>query len=136
MLNEGTVCVPVLYARGLTLRCTGNRLYLLLAWLRTKALEEAVPVERHHRAQFLRQRHGSDRISTDGAEQSKARSLYDMTFSAPKSVSVMAIVGGDELGIAPDDAAPGEYGALVVPHERVGNGEARFEQREIWIERG
>jgi conjugative relaxase-like TrwC/TraI family protein len=29
-------------------------------------------------------------------EQSKARSLYDMTFSAPKSVSVMAIVGGDD----------------------------------------
>ena len=33
--------------------------------------------------EFLRQRQGSDRISADGAEQSKARSLYDMTFSAP-----------------------------------------------------
>ena len=50
--------------------------------------------------EFLRQRQGSDRISADGAEQSKARSLYDMTFSAPKSVSVMAIVGGDERLIA------------------------------------
>lgn len=39
--------------------------------------------------EFLRQRQGSDRISADGTEQSKARSLYDMTFSAPKSVSVM-----------------------------------------------
>jgi conjugative relaxase-like TrwC/TraI family protein len=45
--------------------------------------------------EFLRQRHGADRIASNGAEQSKARSLYDMTFSAPKSVSVMAIVGGD-----------------------------------------
>jgi len=54
---------------------------------------------------FLRQRQGSDRISSDGAEQSKARSLYDMTFSAPKSVSVMAIVGGDERLIAAHETA-------------------------------
>ena len=33
-------------------------------------------------------------------EQSKARSLYDMTFSAPKSVSVMAVVAGDERQVA------------------------------------
>jgi conjugative relaxase-like TrwC/TraI family protein len=46
--------------------------------------------------EFLRQRHSADRIASNGAEQSKARSLYDMTFSAPKSVSVMAIVGGYE----------------------------------------
>src|SRR5271169_825137 len=49
---------------------------------------------------FLRQRHSADRIASDGAEQSKARSLYDMTFSAPKSVSVIAIVGGDERLLA------------------------------------
>jgi conjugative relaxase-like TrwC/TraI family protein len=55
--------------------------------------------------EFLRQRQGSDRISADGAEQSKARSLYDMTFSAPKSVSVMAIVGGDERLIAAHETA-------------------------------
>ena len=46
--------------------------------------------------EFLRQRHGADRVASDGSEQSKARSLYDMTFSAPKSVSIMATVGGDE----------------------------------------
>src|SRR5712691_8614232 len=34
--------------------------------------------------EFLRQRHGADRIASNGEEQSKARSLYDMTFSAPK----------------------------------------------------
>jgi conjugative relaxase-like TrwC/TraI family protein len=55
--------------------------------------------------EFLPQRQGSDRISADGAEQSKARSLYDMTFSAPKSVSVMAIVGGDERLIAAHETA-------------------------------
>lgn len=42
-------------------------------------------------SEFLRQRHSADRIASDGAEQSKARSLYDMTVSAPKSVSVMAV---------------------------------------------
>ena len=55
--------------------------------------------------EFLRQRQGSDRVSADGAEQSKARSLYDMTFSAPKSVSVMAIVGGDERLTASHETA-------------------------------
>jgi len=44
--------------------------------------------------EFLRPRHSSDRIATDGSEQSKARSLHDFTFSAPKSVSVQAILGG------------------------------------------
>ena len=29
--------------------------------------------------EFLRQRHSADRIASDGVEQSKARSLYDMT---------------------------------------------------------
>ncbi len=50
--------------------------------------------------EFLRQRHSADRIASNGEEQGKARSLYDMTFSAPKSVSVMAIVGGDERLVA------------------------------------
>jgi primosomal protein N' len=55
--------------------------------------------------EFLRQRHGSDRIASNGEEQSKARSLYDMTFSAPKSVSVMAIAGGDERLVAAHETA-------------------------------
>jgi conjugative relaxase-like TrwC/TraI family protein len=46
--------------------------------------------------EFLRPRHSADRISPDGSEQSKGRSLYDLTFSAPKSVSIQALVGGDE----------------------------------------
>jgi conjugative relaxase-like TrwC/TraI family protein len=55
--------------------------------------------------EFLRQRHGADRIASNGEEQSKARSLYDMTFSAPKSVSVTAIVGGDERLVAAHETA-------------------------------
>jgi hypothetical protein len=49
------------------------------------------------KGEFFRQRHGADRTASNGAEQSKARYLYDMTFSAPKSVSVMAIVGSGEI---------------------------------------
>ena len=45
---------------------------------------------------FLRQRHSADRIGTDGNVQSRGRNLYDFTISAPKSLSVMAKVGGDE----------------------------------------
>ena len=55
--------------------------------------------------EFLRQRHGADRIASNGEEQSKARSLYDMTFSAPKSVSIMATVGGDERLITVHETA-------------------------------
>ena len=46
--------------------------------------------------EFLRPRHSADRVGLDGDVESKARSLYDLTFSAPKSVSVQALVGGDD----------------------------------------
>ena len=55
--------------------------------------------------EFLRPRHSADRISLDGSEQSKGRSLYDLTFSAPKSVSIQALVGGDERLVAAHDQA-------------------------------
>jgi conjugative relaxase-like TrwC/TraI family protein len=55
--------------------------------------------------EFLCQRHSADRIASNGEEQSKARFLYDMTFSAPKSVPVMTIVGGDERLIAAHETA-------------------------------
>ena len=55
--------------------------------------------------EFLRPRHSADRMGEDGAEQSKARSLYDLTFSAPKSVSIQALVGGDERLTAAHDHA-------------------------------
>ena len=45
---------------------------------------------------FLRQRQSADRVGADGTAQSHGRHLYDFTFSAPKSVSIMALVGGDQ----------------------------------------
>jgi conjugative relaxase-like TrwC/TraI family protein len=44
----------------------------------------------------LRQRKSADRKAQDGSLQSKGRNLYDFTFSAPKSVSLMAEFGEDE----------------------------------------
>ena len=55
--------------------------------------------------EFLRPRHSADRTNGDGSEQSKARSLYDLTFSAPKSISVQAMVGGDGRLVAVHDKA-------------------------------
>ena len=55
--------------------------------------------------EFLRPRHSADRIGEDGSEQSKGRSLYDLTFSAPKSVSIQAMVAGDERLVAAHDKA-------------------------------
>src|SRR5215471_14959334 len=47
-------------------------------------------------SEFLRPRHGADRITGDGSIRSRERNLYDFTFSAPKSVSIMAQLTGDE----------------------------------------
>jgi conjugative relaxase-like TrwC/TraI family protein len=55
--------------------------------------------------EFLRPRHSADRMGGDGSEQSKGRSLYDLTFSAPKSVSIQALVGGDERLVEAHDRA-------------------------------
>ena len=45
--------------------------------------------------EFLRPRQSADRISADGTIQSRGRNLYDFTFSAPKSVSIMVELGHD-----------------------------------------
>jgi conjugative relaxase-like TrwC/TraI family protein len=45
---------------------------------------------------YLRPRQSADRTAADGSTQSHGRNLYDFTISAPKSVSVMAGVGGDD----------------------------------------
>src|SRR5215471_8557317 len=55
--------------------------------------------------EFLRPRHGADRIAADGSIRSRERNLYDFTFSAPKSVSIMAQLTGDQrLGDAHERA--------------------------------
>src|SRR5215831_5185055 len=45
--------------------------------------------------EFLRQRRSADHVNADGT-QSQGRNLYDFTFSAPKSVSLLAILGRDD----------------------------------------
>ena len=42
---------------------------------------------------FQRVRQGADRISANGTKLAQGRSLYDFTISAPKSVSIVAILG-------------------------------------------
>src|SRR2546428_4905451 len=61
----------------------------------------------HHpeTGEFLRPRQSADRVGADGTTQLHARSLYDFTISAPKSVSIMAILGGDERLVAAHEKA-------------------------------
>jgi conjugative relaxase-like TrwC/TraI family protein len=46
--------------------------------------------------EFLRPRQSADRYDIDGQRSSQGRHLYDFTFSAPKSVSVLALLGPDD----------------------------------------
>lgn len=45
--------------------------------------------------EFLRARRSADRESADGSTIAEGRNVYDFTFSAPKSVSVLAVLGED-----------------------------------------
>jgi conjugative relaxase-like TrwC/TraI family protein len=61
-----------------------------------------------HADVFLRQRQSADRLNAAGEVESHGRHLYDFTISAPKSISVMAIVGGDERLISAHETAVAE----------------------------
>src|ERR1700733_1827513 len=61
-----------------------------------------------HTGEFLRQRQSADRLAADGTTQSRGRNLYDFTFSAPKSVSILAELGGDDRLIQAHQKAVGE----------------------------
>ena len=65
---------------------------------------------------FLRQRQSVDRIASDGTTQSRGRNLYDFTISAPKSVSVMAILGGDNRLIEAHEKAVAEVLVEIEAH--------------------
>src|SRR5271169_1089967 len=58
--------------------------------------------------EFLRVRHSADRSAADGMKLAQGRSLYDFTISAPKSVSVMAILGEDQRLVDAHQTAVGE----------------------------
>jgi conjugative relaxase-like TrwC/TraI family protein len=64
--------------------------------VRTEDFEKLAQGMEPHSGEFLRPRHSADRIGGDGSTQSRGRDLYDFTFSAPKSVSMMAALGDDE----------------------------------------
>lgn len=55
--------------------------------------------------EFLRVRQSADRLSSDGTRLALGRSLYDFTISAPKSVSVLAILGKDRRLIEAHETA-------------------------------
>jgi len=58
--------------------------------------------------EFLRQRQSADRVATDGTIRSRGRNLYDFTISAPKSVSIIAILGDDRRLIEAHEKAVAE----------------------------
>ena len=58
--------------------------------------------------EFLRVRRSADRMGADGTKVAQGRNLYDFTISAPKSVSVLAIVGGDHRLVDAHRAAVAE----------------------------
>jgi conjugative relaxase-like TrwC/TraI family protein len=58
--------------------------------------------------EFLRVRRSADRKAVDGTNLAQGRSLYDFTISAPKSVSIVAITGGDDRLIEAHRKAVGE----------------------------
>src|SRR3984885_9727650 len=58
-----------------------------------EALRQGLDPETH---EFLRIRRSADRTAADGTTLAQGRSLYDFTISAPKSVSILAIIGGDD----------------------------------------
>src|SRR5213078_4057557 len=73
--------------------------------------------------EFLRQRKSADRVASDGTTWSHGRHLYDFTISAPKSVSVMAALGGDKRLIEAHEKAVG-----VVLQELEAHAAARVRQ--------
>src|SRR5215475_11986294 len=69
--------------------------------------------------EFLRQRKSADRMASDGTTQSHGRTLYDFTISAPKSVSMMAILGEDHRLIGAHERAVSEALQELEAHARV-----------------
>lgn len=66
--------------------------------------------------EFIRQRKSADRTMTDGTIKSHGRNLYDFTISAPKSVSIMATLGGDERLFAAHEKATAEVLKEIESH--------------------
>ena len=74
----------------------GAELLGLAGEVRTEQFEALRQGLHPESCEFLRPRQSADRISADGTTQGRGRNLYDFTMSAPKSVSIMAELAGDE----------------------------------------
>ncbi|HYU53023.1 MAG TPA: MobF family relaxase, partial [Gemmatimonadaceae bacterium] len=79
---------------------------------------------------FLRQRKSADRVASDGTTRSHGRHLYDFTISAPKSVSIMAILGADNRLIDAHENAVAEALQALEAHAatRVRQGRANSDR--------
>jgi conjugative relaxase-like TrwC/TraI family protein len=73
----------------------GSQLFGLEGEVRSKDFESLRQGLDPETGEFLRPRRSADRVGQDGTPQSYGRNLYDFTISAPKSVSIIAILGGD-----------------------------------------
>src|SRR6202789_793370 len=89
-------------------------------------------------SEFLRVRHSADRTAADGSKLAQGRTLYDFTISAPKSVSVLAILGGDHRLIEAHRAAVTEalkeietYAASRVRQGGANENRVRSEERRV-----
>jgi conjugative relaxase-like TrwC/TraI family protein len=78
----------------------------------------------------LRPRQSADHVSVDGVILSRGRHLYDFTFAAPKSVSVVAALGEDDRLVQAHQQAVGTAlqeleGSAAAAVRRAGANEAR-----------
>jgi conjugative relaxase-like TrwC/TraI family protein len=64
----------------------------------------------------LRPRQSADRTGPDGMTQSRGRHLYDFTISAPKSISIMAILGCDTRLLEAHERAVSETLQVLESH--------------------
>src|ERR1035438_5994299 len=80
---------------------------------------------------FLRVRHSADRTTSSGKKLAQGRTLYDFTISAPKSVSVLAILVGDERLVAAHCAAVDEALREVEAYACSRVRQSRSEERRV-----
>ena len=87
--------------------------------------------------EFLRVRQSADRVAADGTKLAQGRSLYDFTISAPKSVSVMAILGEDQRLIDAHQTAVREalqeLETYAASSDSTGRRECGPRHRESWL---
>src|SRR5215470_6200893 len=88
--------------------CKGAQLLGLEGEVRSKDFESLRQGLDPESGESLRPRQSADRVGPDGTTQSHGRTLYDFTISAPKSVSIMAILGGDHRLIGAHERAVSE----------------------------